>query len=318
LLFGKRVRASRIEAGRFLFQIMLEPRRLGKTAMTALLTVNVPRPLDNFPLLRSAKIKEVREALARTYAEPMLATKARTSSMNAVMNNCRLQSVELAFAAFGTEMDFAFPSSGYVAQLFPLRGAAEIGYGTKAMDVMAGSGCLLSPDAPHRTKLSADYAHLVLRIDARVLAVKLQSMIDAPLDRPLRIDTQPHPNGPAARMLEHYLPLLVATVSQNDAPFPDAWVAQTEQLLLTLVLCSYRHNYSHILERLAADVAPREVQLAEQYIEANPSRLVTLDELAAIAGTHAFGLFSAFKKYRGYSPLTLLSQARWRAHSQQE
>ena len=189
--------------------------------MTALLTVNVPRPLDNFPLLRSAKIKEVREALARTYAEP-LATKPRMASLNAVMNNCRLQSVELAFAAFGTEMEFAFPSSGYVAQLFPLRGTAEIGYGTKGMEIMAGSGCLLSPDTPHRTKLSADYAHLLLRIDARVLAVKLQSMIDAPLDRPLRIDTQPHPNEPAARMLEHYLPLLVETISQNDAPFPDA------------------------------------------------------------------------------------------------
>lgn len=87
-------------------------------------------------------------------------------------------------------------------------------------------------------------------------------MMGAPLHRPLRIDTQGNANGPAARMLQQYLPLLIETISQNDPPFPDGWIAQTEQLLLTLLLCGYRHNYSHVLEQLASDVAPREVRLA--------------------------------------------------------
>lgn len=286
--------------------------------MTTLLAVNVPRPLDNFPLLRSAKIKDVRETFARIYAEPVLVVKPRAESLNAVINNCRLQSVELAFGAFGTEVILDFPTSGYVAQLFPLRGTAEITNGTKSIEVAAGSGCLLSSDAPHRLNFSADYAHLVLRVDARVLADKLRSMMGAPLHRPLRIDTQGNANGPAARMLQQYLPLLIETISQNDPPFPDGWIAQTEQLLLTLLLCGYRHNYSHVLEQFASDVAPREVRLAERYIEANLQRPITLDELAEVAGTHTFGLFSAFKKYRGYSPFTFLTQARWKGGSQRK
>ena len=96
-------------------------------------------------------------------------------------------------------------------------------------------------------------------------------------------------------MLQHYLPLLIETISSDDPPFPDGWIAQTEQLLLTLLLCGYQHNYSHVLEQLASDVAPREVRLAERYIEANLQRPITLDELAEVAGTHTFGLFSAFK-----------------------
>jgi AraC-binding-like domain len=286
--------------------------------MTALLAVNVLRPLDNFPLLRSAKVKEVREAFARIYAEPALVVKPRTENLNAVMNNCRLQCVELAFGTFGTEVGLDFPTSGYVAQLFPLQGTGEITCGTKSMEVAAGSACLLSSDAPHRLNFSADYAHLILRVEADVLADKLRSMIAAPLDQPLRIDTQSNPDGPAARMLQHYLPLLIETVSQNDPPFPDGWIAQTEQLLLTLLLCGYRHNYSHVLEQLASDVAPREVRLAERYIEANLQRPITLEELAEVAGTHTFGLFSAFKKYRGYSPLTFLTQARWKGGSQRK
>jgi hypothetical protein len=283
--------------------------------MTALLAVNVPLPLDNFPLLRSTEVKEVREAFARIYAEPALVVKPRAEGLNAVMNNCRLQCVELAFGAFGTEVGLDFPTSGHVAQLFPLRGTAEISCGTKTIEVAAGSSCLLSSDGPHRLNYSADYAHLVLRVDARVVADKLRSMIGAPLDQPLRIDTQSNPNGPAARMLQHYLPLLIETVSQNDPPFPDGWIAQTEQLLLTLLLCGYRHNYSHVLEQLASDVAPREVRLAERYIEANLQRPITLEELAEAAGTHTFGLFSAFRKYRGYSPLAFLTQTRWKGGS---
>jgi hypothetical protein len=283
--------------------------------MTALLAVNVPLPLDNFPLLRSTEVKEVREAFARIYAEPALVVKPRAEGLNAVMNNCRLQCVELAFGAFGTEVGLDFPTSGHVAQLFPLRGTAEISCGTKTIEVAAGSSCLLSSDGPHRLNYSADYAHLVLRVDARVVADKLRSMIGAPLDQPLRIDTQSNPNGPAARMLQHYLPLLIETVSQNDPPFPDGWIAQTEQLLLTLLLCGYRHNYSHVLEQLASDVAPQEVRLAERYIEANLQRPITLEELAEAAGTHTFGLFSAFRKYRGYSPLAFLTQTRWKGGS---
>ena len=204
--------------------------------MTALLAVNVPRPLDNFPLLRSAKVKEVRETFARIYAEPVLVVKPHAESLNAVMNNCRLQNVELAFGAFGTEVGLDFPTSRYVAQLFPLQGTAEVTSGTKSIEVAAGSGCVLSSDAPHRLNFSADYAHLVLRVDARVLADKLRSMMGAPLHQPLRIDTQSNANGPAARMLQQYLPLLIETISQNDPPFPDGWIAQTEQLLLTLLL----------------------------------------------------------------------------------
>jgi len=279
--------------------------------MTALLAVNVPRPLDNFPLLRSTSAREVRDAFARIYAKPALVMSPRSGGLNAVMNNCRLQCVELAFGAFGAEVGLDFPTSGVVAQLFPLQGKGRITFGaTTSIEVEPGAGCLISSDAPHRIDYSAEYAHLVLRVDARVLAEKLRSMMDAPLDQPLRIETQRISNGPAARMLQHYLPLLIETVSQNDPPFPDGWIAQTEQLLLTFLLYGYRHNYSHVLDQLASDVTPREVRLAEEYIEANTERAITLDELAEAAGTNTFGLFRAFRTFRGYSPLTFLAQAR--------
>ena len=163
--------------------------------MTALLAVNAPRPLDNFPLLRSADVEEVREALARVYAGPALISTQRTGSLNAVINNCRLRCVELAFAAFGVEIGLIFH--------FRLRGAALSAAGKRKdhmrNDFHSSGGGLRLPAFFGRSssdELSADYAQLILRVDARVLAEKLRSMIGAPLKEPLRIDTQKHPTDP--------------------------------------------------------------------------------------------------------------------------
>ena len=79
---------------------------------------------------------------------------------------------------------------------------------------------------------------------------------------------------------------------------------------MTLMLCGHRHNYSYLLDEEVPDAAPRQVRLAEEYIEANAERGVTLEELAEVTGVSAFGLFGAFRKFRGYSPLEFVAQVR--------
>jgi len=113
-------------------------------------------------------------------------------------------------------------------------------------------------------------------------------------------------------MLQQSVPVLVDTLGGAEPPYPAWWIAQTEQLLMTLFLCGYRHNYSHLLDREPSDAAPAQVRQAEEYIEANAHRAVTLDDLAGVTGVSAFSLFSAFRKYRGYSPFEFLSEVRSR------
>ena len=112
-------------------------------------------------------------------------------------------------------------------------------------------------------------------------------------------------------MLQQYLPVLINTLSQAQSPFPDWWIEQTEQFLMTMFLCGNRHNYSHLLEEAEAlDAVPQEVRRAEEYIEANAQRAITLEELAEVAEVSAFSLFSAFRKHRGCSPLEFVRQVR--------
>jgi hypothetical protein len=171
---------------------------------------------------------------------------------------------------------------------------------------------MVTADSPFKAALSSDYEQLVLSIKAGVLTRKLAALTGATIDEPLRMDVSDTSGSPAARMLREYVPLLARTLSAALPPFPKWWVVQTEQLLMTLFLCGYRHNYSHLLEPEARRAVPPQVRRAEEYIEANRQRGVTLEELAEATGVSVLSLFRSFKEYRGYSPLQFLAQVRSR------
>jgi len=159
-----------------------------------------------------------------------------------------------------------------------------------------------------KSRYSADYAHLVLQISSRALTEKLAAMTGAAINDPLRMNPQQSFENPTARMLHQYLPLLLNTLDAATPPFPDWWIAQTEQFLITLVLCGHRHNYSHLLKQDMPDAGRRAVSQAEEYIEANAQRAITLEELAEATGVSTLTLFRSFKRYRGYSPTRFLLQ----------
>ena len=215
---------------------------------------------------------------------------------NATINVCQLQDVGLAYGAFGTAVRFEFPASGFFSLMLPIRGTGEIVIGDTPVTLTAGNGVVVSSNEPHTANFSDDYEHLIVRISARALTEKLAAMTGATIHEPLRMDPQQDPTNPTARMLQRYVPLIVDTPTRANPPLPPWWIAQTEQLLMTLFLCSSRHNYSYLLEQDASDAAPRQVRLAEDYIEANAQRPVTLEELANVTGVSALSLFRMFKK----------------------
>ena len=270
------------------------------------------KPLDRFPVVRSRNVEEVREAFACVYARPTLIPTHGVENFDAHMNMCELRNVAIGYNAFGTAVELDFPESGFFCQLFPIRGTGEASFGGTSIGMTADAGAVISSATPHKRSLSADYEHLTMRLDARALTRKLAAITGAATSEPLRISPQQTSAHPAAKMLQHYVPLLAATISNATSPFPDWWITQVEQLVLTLFLCGHRHNYSHLLEQEVSDAAPRQVRQAEENIATGAPRAITLEELAAVSGASALSLFGAFKKRRGCWPLEFAKTRRSR------
>lgn len=270
------------------------------------------KPLDRFPYIRSRNIEEVSEAIARVYGKPAIVPARGIKTIEAIINRCRLPHTTLIYSSYGVGVGLDYPETELFSLLVPIHGTGEVCCGRTAAALPTGASAVASAGVAHKANCDADYEHLILQIDARVLAEKLAAMTGAEINNPLRMAPQAEAEHPAAQMLRQYLPLLADTVSAANPPFPVWWVEQTEQLLMTLLLAGYQHNYSHLLEQDAADSSRLHVRQAEEYIEANAERAITLEELATLTGISAFSLFRSFKRYRGYSPLEFLSQMRSR------
>ncbi len=273
--------------------------------------MSTSNPLQNFSLVRSRNVEEVRDALARVYARPFLAPRDGAENFSAIINVCGLKDVALGFGAFGA-VQFEFPATDFFLQILPIRGSGELLHSSGPVALASGAGAIVSADSPFSATFSSDYEHLVLRIKAQALTSKLQALTGKTITEPPLMDVSDTYGSPTAQMLRGYVPLLVKTLTGASPPFPDWWVVHTEQLLMTLFLCGYRHNYSHLLEAETRFVAPPQVRRAEEYIEANQQRTVTLEEIAEISGVSVLSLFRSFKKHRGYSPLQFLARVRAR------
>ena len=275
---------------------------------------NACKPLDNFPLLHSSSLEEVREAFARICAKTVLMPTGGSEVVNAKMNSCPINNVLLFFSTYGVDAQLTFPETGYFLQFIPLRGNGELIIGNTATPLTPGTAVIISSDTAWQLQSSADYEHLGLKIDAQTLTRKLEATLGASIGKALRIEAQQDRAGPRAAMLPRYVRVLVDMLGNADpgAPLPAWWRAQSEQLLITMLLCCNRHNYSHMLEEDAADAAPADVRRAEDYVVANWRQPIMLDDLTTVTGVGRLSLFHSFRKYRGYSPQEFLTQIRAR------
>jgi transcriptional regulator GlxA family with amidase domain len=81
-------------------------------------------------------------------------------------------------------------------------------------------------------------------------------------------------------------------------------------MMLAAFLSGAAHNYSYLLDAPPPGLAPRQVWLAESFIEAHWDEPLTIDSLAAVVGVGARSIFKAFKDYRGYSPMAFVKDIR--------
>lgn len=267
-------------------------------------------PLDNFPVVRTQSPDEVKRSLAKIYAEPQLEFLPSTRKLYVHINNCHLQNISLAYGAYSSAMRVELPGVDRYMQLMPIRGEGEIACGQSSAAVKAGDTIVISPNVGYKARYSADREQLALTINMRALISKLTALIGVSVTDPPCMELQADPTSPVVQALRDYIVLIVKTLDAADAPPPNWWLSQAEQLVITMFLFGHRHNYSHYLERNPVDAAAWQVRRAEEYVEENCAEPVTLEALAAESGVSAFDLWNTFRRMRGYSPVEFASWVR--------
>ena len=83
-------------------------------------------------------------------------------------------------------------------------------------------------------------------------------------------------------------------------------------MLVAAFLSGNAHNYSYLLEAPPPGLTPRQVWLAESFVEANWDTPITVEALSQAVGVSARSIFKSFKQIRGYSPMAFVKDVRLR------
>ncbi len=103
---------------------------------------------------------------------------------------------------------------------------------------------------------------------------------------------------------------VAAEFDASSSSMPPIMQSDLQQAMMTSFLMANASNYSPLLLGEPEGAAPWQVRIAEQFIEANWERPITIEALAAATNVSARSLFSAFKAGRGYSPMDFVKRVR--------
>lgn len=227
-------------------------------------------------------------------------------------NLLRLPSIALGFGGSTVATSVDYSEVAQFRMQVARRGHAEISIGGKASIIDKDHGFIIPPGRPHRIFCSNDHDRLSLAVNPRALERTVISLLGIRPKIPLTFDTTTNLRTPYTQYLENLLGFLAGQFDSSTVKLPELVIRELEQAVVVAFLRANRNSLSHLLEGDVQLAPPQAVYRAEQYIEANWDRPISIEELVAVANVSARVLFKSFKKFRGYSPMGFAKNVRLR------
>lgn len=275
------------------------------------------KPLDRFPVIRTNDVDEMRAAVSQFYGELHFSVAHDFEGFRAHGNHCQLNDIGISYASYGSAVDQFYPnfSSGYAIPI-AAAGSGRGKAGGKAVAVNDRQTLIASPGMPAELHCGPDFEEITVLMDASAVERKLACLIGGEVNGSLVFDPVLDFENPVGRLWRRLLHFLIGEAEAREADLPLTALSEIEEALIVMFLKNSRHNFSHLLNRRHRDVAPRQVRLAEAYIEAHWDQPITAELLAQLTNVSVRSLFHSFRTTRGYSPMAFAKRVRLR-HARQ-
>jgi AraC-like DNA-binding protein len=266
-------------------------------------------PLYRFPLLPAGAPEAMRDNSIYPRGAGGFELIGHPGEFTAVGNFVRLKSMALAYLSYTDRVRAQCSGVNAVRQQFCLQASAVTSFGGQKLQVDPDRPCLIPANAGTVYDFEKNFSQFVLYVDVAALRSTLSALIGIPLSQTIIFATPTDPSSPELRRLRQLIGFFASELDREDGRLSDPALAELEQTLLVSFLHANRHNYSHLLEQ---DLRrpPWQVRRAEEFIEANWNRRLTIQMISAATGVSIRNLFKAFRRARGYSPMAYVKRVR--------
>jgi AraC-like DNA-binding protein len=267
--------------------------------------------LSQHNLFRTTNVDEARDEVARIFCPHGLTTTGPNQKLNTVHNRVTLGDVSLNYLDYGAEVQITPGElhSFFLVQI-PLAGSADIYSGKE--HVLSDINIASIPNPLEKLEMvwHAGNPQLLVYINRMTLEERMEELIGRELHFPVKFDLGMDMTTPQARSWRTLVDTLVTDVEHGGLTMYAGVRNQFQDLIISGLLLSQRHNYSDSIGTRAEPAAPRSIRLAIQVCEENPEESLTVTDMARVAGVSIRSLQDGFRKYVGMSPTDYLRDVR--------
>ena len=259
-----------------------------------------------YGLVEMTSLAEARHKLALTYGPHGL----DTSDTNFHCRQRRLNIFDMSIndLHYASKVRILATIEGYYCLMFPLRGMQHLELAGKRYELKEGYGLMLQPGIPMRQQLSRDHHMLSITISTQAFKNYLRRELGSSGNQYLRFASAPVPVAGRFCSAFRYIQFLMgADIAENDV-FDTRLGRLAEQMLIALLLGAIPNNYQDLTSHKAARTEI--IAKAESFIAEHLTDEIDTEDIAAAAHVTAGGLYYAFEKYYGATPLQVVKVQR--------
>jgi AraC-like DNA-binding protein len=262
-------------------------------------------------LFRTTYLDEARSEVARVFCPHALTTTQKDEKLNTVHNRITLGDVTLNYLDYGAEVRITPGelNSFYLIQI-PLQGSAEISCGKDSIHSDIATASIPNPLEKLDMVWHAGNPQLMVYINRVTLEKRLEDLIGREIHVPVKFDLGMDLTTQKAKSWRNLIDTLVSDVDHEGLTMHAGIRNQFQDLIITGLLLSQKHNYSESIGTSIEPITSRSVRLAMAACEANPQDPLTVTDMARYAGVSIRSLQDGFKKYVGMSPTDYLRNVR--------
>jgi len=268
--------------------------------------------LANHEVIRTEKVERMSATLYDVYKGRIVSVDTCKQPFFGQARRVQFEHIGLDYCAYDAEVEIDFPNAPSLRQQFCLDGAGETLLRRAAVPLSGRSTCVIPSGAAITTRFGAGYRQLVLRVDPAALLRRLESFVGANLPGPIEFRSAQTFHSPQLATLKRSALFFASEVDGFERDASRLARGEFQEALLAAFLTGNAHNYSYLLQAPPPALTPRQVWLAEAWIEANWDKPLTVETLSGAVGYSARSIFKAFKDYRGYSPMEFAKKVRLR------
>ena len=271
--------------------------------------------MRNFSVFSTSNIDEAETVLCKSLVDAQVMKVRNRDQFEFQLNSFNLGAISFVGTRYESYTEVESGESGIhdnsMHLIFGGPVTSEFSIDDESYPVSPSQGVVLVPRRKIRVKRNAGSEVLILRFTQSSLNDFYELVLDQQFRGQIAFQSDVNlTKGPGALLKQLAINLLHEIQRDEEVIRHEFTRKNFEELLLGTLLQLPHRTGKSLSQRRTAEIAPRSVIRAEEYMRAHLADPITISDLLSISGCSRTALYSCFKQTRGYTPMEFLVEQR--------